>query len=317
MSELDSSLLKHWEFVADLGTWLVIIGVAGEGIEIALKILEHRCSNIRFLDWFKKHEFSIEVWGAIFWLMVVVGLLMELKGSHKSKEITDKENTRLTSLAAETSIRAGNAEKEAGESKLLAAQIGTTNLVLAKEVLEIAKKLQETTQIAIDARESVGDSNTVARLNETKATLSKAEVIAIETAKAQEQVTRRGGKIDRGFTPEQFAYGTNFLSRFSNTRINMNTLFGDGECSDFREKLFSLLKSAGWEPHIGSSEGIISKTGEPLPRGFEIGVYNKDNLAAAAALSTFLDGCGIKSFLDAKNMKEGLDGGIGSFVWGQ
>jgi len=66
MVALDSSVLKFWEALADWGTWLVIIGVAGEGIEILLKILERKCKNEKFSGWYKKRDFAIEPWSGVF-----------------------------------------------------------------------------------------------------------------------------------------------------------------------------------------------------------------------------------------------------------
>ena len=336
--ELNEPLLNFWREFGDWGFILVLWGVIGEVVAAAIVGLINKRNPDDKPEHIKRWEDRLSRYEVLAGWILIIGLGMEYQGHKNETFILDADNAVLYESGKSAEERAGNANlaaqkasKDAETAKLQTAEIGitnallslrieelySTNLVRAKEVLEIANKLKEAMQIAIDARESVGDSNTVARLNETKATLTKAEGIAVETARAQEQVTRLGGKTDRGFTPEQFAYGTNFLSRFSNTKINMNTLFGDGECSNFREKLFGLLKSAGWEPHIGGIEGITSRTGDPLPKGFEIAVFNKDDLRAAAALSTFLDGCGLKSFLDAKNMKEGSESGLGSFVWRQ
>src|SRR5437660_5235835 len=95
MTALDSSSLSHWEMIANVGAWLVIVGVAGEGFEIALKIIGHRVRNEKFLSWYKKREFSIEVWGAVFWALLVAGLAIELKGGHEAKKIMLRENDRL------------------------------------------------------------------------------------------------------------------------------------------------------------------------------------------------------------------------------
>ncbi len=48
MVPADSALLESFESLADWGAMLVIIGVAGEGVEIVLKICNHKSKNERF-----------------------------------------------------------------------------------------------------------------------------------------------------------------------------------------------------------------------------------------------------------------------------
>ena len=148
MSIVDSASLKFWELVADIGTWAVILGVAGEGLEITVKILEHKCKNEKFLAWCQKHKFSIEIWGGIFWAIVVLGLATEFKGNHESQKITGAENARLTTQAAKAIERAGNAEKEAAQANERAAkfekqaeEIRSTNLVLQTKLMELQVKV--------------------------------------------------------------------------------------------------------------------------------------------------------------------------------
>jgi hypothetical protein len=61
MTAADAASLNSWESMADFGTWLVIIGVAGEGLEIGIKICEHKIKSDRFSAWCEKHEFSIDM----------------------------------------------------------------------------------------------------------------------------------------------------------------------------------------------------------------------------------------------------------------
>src|SRR5260221_14525485 len=87
-----------WERIADVGALLVIVGVVGEGLEIAIKVAEHaqpkyprlkawiekpkirnKVNFSKWLQWCKIHELRIEVFGFIFWALVVLGLVVELK----------------------------------------------------------------------------------------------------------------------------------------------------------------------------------------------------------------------------------------------
>jgi hypothetical protein len=139
MTALDSASLKSAEALADWGTWLVIIGVAGEGIEIAIKICEHKVKNEGFSAWCKKHNFAIEIWGGIFWLMVVVGLGMEFRGNHKSQQIVQNENTRITQIAGEAIKQAAIANDRASSNELQVAG-------LKLKIEELRKKNDEYAQ---------------------------------------------------------------------------------------------------------------------------------------------------------------------------
>jgi hypothetical protein len=155
MTAIDSASLESFERLADIGAWLVIFGVVGEGLEIALKICDHKCKNERFLNWYKKHDFCIEIWGGIFWIIVVGGLVMELRYSGKAQMLVKKENSRITQEATDARKIAGQSELEAGDAKLLAANIGTTNAQLLLRVEELRKEnvLLRTRRITADQRD--------------------------------------------------------------------------------------------------------------------------------------------------------------------
>jgi len=123
MTAADAASLSSWESIANFGTWLVIIGVAGEGLEILFKICEHKFRENRFLKWCGAHEFWIDILGGICWIMVVIGLVMELRGSNEAQLIVKQENARVTKEAGEAVERAGNAEKQAGHANERAAQL--------------------------------------------------------------------------------------------------------------------------------------------------------------------------------------------------
>jgi len=115
----------------------VIIGVAGEGVEIVLKIMQHKLTNENFLAWCKLQEFAIEIWGAVFWIIVVIGLAVEFRYGHKAKTITDAENVRLIQNAAELRQRAANTESNL--------------VVLNKATLELAHQYDLSTNALAEA----------------------------------------------------------------------------------------------------------------------------------------------------------------------
>src|SRR6185295_11554478 len=151
MTIADAASLSSWELVADLATWAVIIGVAGEGGEIALKFLKlrfekkqkHNPSLIpaKHIEWIDRHEVGLEVGGGLFWALVVIGLIFEWHGSHESKRITDREARRLTEQLEVTTEIAGVANERAGKANENAASLTKSNLLLQAEVLKLETKL--------------------------------------------------------------------------------------------------------------------------------------------------------------------------------
>jgi hypothetical protein len=80
---------------------LVVFGVFGEGFEIIAKIFwEH---------WYKKHERKFDKIGGVFWIIVIIGLALEIP-------------------------EAAKVDKKTSENELLLANIGTTNEQLALQV---------------------------------------------------------------------------------------------------------------------------------------------------------------------------------------
>lgn len=100
-----------WEFSKrHPGIVLVVVGVAGEGVDIFVKIF--------FKEWSKKRELGIEIIAAIFWAMVVFGLTLEMFEAAKSDKefmVLTKQSADANKLAGEANERAAKFEREAGE----------------------------------------------------------------------------------------------------------------------------------------------------------------------------------------------------------
>lgn len=135
MTALTSGLLSSWELYADVGLWMVVVGVAGEVVEIGIKhieqgrFLEHR--GIQFNEWSKSHALEIEFLGFVFWILVVIGLVMEWRGSHKASGIRQDEIIRLTKTLDSTTMVARDAQ-------LRVAHLTQSNSLLQIEAAEYA-----------------------------------------------------------------------------------------------------------------------------------------------------------------------------------
>jgi hypothetical protein len=122
MTALDSSSLKFWEVVGLWGFIFVWVGVAGEGVEIFIKLFQRKL--------YERKKFCLDVIGAVFWIVLVIGLAVEFLGNVKAMRIADSINSRLDA-------EAGQARQNAGAAIELAAQIGTTNAQLSLRVEEL------------------------------------------------------------------------------------------------------------------------------------------------------------------------------------
>src|SRR6267142_631907 len=131
MIAFDAASLKQWELVADWGTAFVIIGVAGEGVELLVKCFENRLKKSRNADiFFHKADPWINLIGGLFWMMVPLGLWAEFRGNHNAKVILDRDNAELHGLASAANERSKHLEFE--------------NLTLRSNVVALEFRLTET-----------------------------------------------------------------------------------------------------------------------------------------------------------------------------
>src|SRR5689334_2385837 len=98
-----------WEFIADFGSWMVVVGVAAEGLDLSVKLLtklREKRERIRAwlaggkiercIHWCEKRDFLMLVWEYFWWSIVVLGLMVEIGGNHQARKIGDRENLQLT-----------------------------------------------------------------------------------------------------------------------------------------------------------------------------------------------------------------------------
>lgn len=115
MTPIDPSALKFWESVGEWGFIFVWVGVAGEGIEISIKLF---CPKL-----YDKKKSCLDLIGAIFWLVLVAALAVEFWGNHKAMQLADSMNSQLNTEAAQ-------ARKDAAEANERAALVESNNLAL-------------------------------------------------------------------------------------------------------------------------------------------------------------------------------------------
>jgi hypothetical protein len=122
MSESDSFWLNFWEVFASIGIIAVIIGIIGEGSELLVKWIREkrfkkfkhgaddklRCIIAVLAKYVRPRILEVETFA---FALVIVGLMAEFWGGHKSKIILDRNNTDL-SMRVET-LRKANDELEA------------------------------------------------------------------------------------------------------------------------------------------------------------------------------------------------------------
>ena len=167
MTPHDAELLASWETLATLGFWMVIVGVAGEGMEAIPKMakwclkkelvpnkVKRLFANLsgRFdiaRDWLIPLEF-------ISWLICVLGLAFELWGDFNANSIKDDENRGLNKLATDALDRAKNSQGqlmeasksiiglqiEAAHANERAATVESNNLVLRSNVVALESEMQ-------------------------------------------------------------------------------------------------------------------------------------------------------------------------------
>lgn len=131
MSFFEFSSRNGWEAFADVGTWMVIVGVAGEGIEIGIKLFERKYKWLE--KWYDKHELAVDIFGAFFWFVVVLGLVIELKGNGEARIFADKENAVLVDKAEQARKESGQAIRDAALANEHTANLEKEGSTLNKE----------------------------------------------------------------------------------------------------------------------------------------------------------------------------------------
>ena len=138
------------ESAAYIGFAIVIFGVALEIIDLVIKWKkDHRNESILIKD----------VWW-LWWIeaasviLVVLGLGLEFGAGLKATLIARQKIADLTAEAKASFDEAKVAENDAGESKLLAANIGITNAQLVLTNLMLAETIEElrSNNIALEAQ---------------------------------------------------------------------------------------------------------------------------------------------------------------------
>jgi hypothetical protein len=129
MTSLDLTSLKFWESVGLWGFVFVWVGVAGEGVEIFIKLFRAKLYDR------KKRIF--DVIGAVFWIILVVALATEFLGNMKAMQIADGVNSRLNAEAGQARKDAGEAMKQAGAAIERAAMVESNNAVLSLRIEEL------------------------------------------------------------------------------------------------------------------------------------------------------------------------------------
>ena len=131
---LDSSSLRYWELVSEIGFVAVIIGVVLEVVDLSAKWYErYRGRELprRFHRWILPIE-------TIGFCVLVAGLAVEFLGSHNAMRIGDDLNSQLNAEAGQARKDAGEAIKQA-EAANERASTNELQLVQAKSELATAQ----------------------------------------------------------------------------------------------------------------------------------------------------------------------------------
>jgi hypothetical protein len=121
---------------------------------------------------------------------------------------------------------------------------------------------------------------------------SQSNAVALEKQLIEAKI--KLAKIDEHTRPMHIpdnrrAYGTNLLSKFGGTQVDIVATSDDGNASIFGDELGAFLKDATWN-FTGTSKGFFSGT---MKTGVVIRLSRKEDIRAAVTLETFLNDSGI------------------------
>jgi len=138
-----SSFASWWSNFADFSAGVVTIGVVGEAIELTPKIIKavqnwrvfikQRARFESLLKWFEKHEHALDIWGGVFWALIVLGLAGELLGSISARHF---DSLTIGQLTEKSSV----AIRDAADSNMRSKQLESTNLLLQIKLSQLDAK---------------------------------------------------------------------------------------------------------------------------------------------------------------------------------
>ena len=163
----NSASLDFWESWSKFGILLVIVGVTGEGVEFIVKEREEKWELVKK----QKHWFGFAE--KFFWMLVVIGLIIERRCGDKITEISDRNLVEALGKAEIAEQNAGKAVKEAGQSNERAglaneraANTESNNLVLQTNILSLQVSVMELAHLYDQSTNALAEAN--ARLRSIK-----------------------------------------------------------------------------------------------------------------------------------------------------
>jgi hypothetical protein len=237
-----SSSSDFWANVADISATFVVVGVLAEILELAPKILKaglhlkwgfviKRKTQIQFkLDWFDKHEHWMDVWGFLFWMIIVAALAGELLGERIARhfdsltiEDLNGEASLANKAAAKANGRAGIAEKEAAQANVRAANTESNNLVLRQQIDDLRPDKAPIFAVMahLDLLFSIDQS-----VRDGQWKPSRVEGDGVAQLDIGLRLLRDEEAGDNGFTflSGKFSVGADFMERYCNVSIDLPLL---------------------------------------------------------------------------------------------
>jgi hypothetical protein len=271
-----------WEKIADAGSWAVIIGVAAEFPELILKLIEGSLKKWpQFENWFqsrsclkrahnglKKWEVVIDSVAFVAWLVIVVGLVIELGANQRARIIQDAEFSEVVSNAANTQLVATNLAIKVEELR-------SNNLVLAK--------------VGDDARKSASDA------------AADAERAKIERVAAEKEVEEFKGKnlalqlkvleLEKGLQPRSITkeQHDNFVALSASIPkqpVWIAIQSSAQESSFFAQNIRKMMNDAGFGGDFGSLPPVAGSFGsDGIVAAFGLTVDNSGSATVLLAIN--------------------------------
>src|ERR1700722_15899470 len=160
-------------FVSVIGTVIVFLGHK-IGADAEKLLLPTDFKEDIFGDIVKRYKAKMDLGHKI----VMAGVVIEAICALAVCIISGLENAALNEKSSAANLEAKQAEKDAGDAKVLAANIGRTNTQLIATNLAFAKQLFDLSSQLQDTRNFVSESNTTARIREEKDAVTVANEIA-------------------------------------------------------------------------------------------------------------------------------------------
>jgi hypothetical protein len=265
MSPADVSSLSFWSALSLVGFCCVLVGVIMEGAEIVARRRSKPSSGA------DNGSGLAHVIGDFGWLILVIGLALELWGHIKIEEITGRENRRLNEALSKATTLSGSANERAAQSDERSKKLENANLESQKQIEIIRADNARLLSIGKEAERAAAEASAALETVKKERASVELQVEAFRQTNLvlQSKVLELEAKTSpRGFTAQQREIILNHLASvpivpLEKCKVRILYETPDTEAWLFASRVTGLLREAGFVANFEDAN-FARRPGQPI-----------------------------------------------------